>query len=360
MGTRSRTAPGTTGGAASPTNGASMGESSAATATASAFSRPCASGVSSSAGSTCTPSSTALMMCARARNLQSAVRLEGMGSIDLRERAIGLANEAVAADNTQQFELALAKYVQAIETFQIAIKYERAESVKETIRAKCIEYVERAEYLKKQVAHRSGDGQAKAVRAGGGNGRGALTDDEDDDADLEERPPLTKDELLKAEREMDTELAQLVGMEAVKAQMRKLCKQLALDIVRRSEGQTVLAPMCAHARAERARVRRPTRAATRAEARAAPRALQSALPDDGQPGHGQDIDRAPRRAAVQAARRRIQGPRRRGAEGRPCRRFRQPNGDQDGAKAQGGARRRALRRRGIPADTDAPARPSRL
>ncbi|KAG8471315.1 hypothetical protein KFE25_009736 [Diacronema lutheri] len=166
-----------------------------------------------------------------------------MGSIDLRERAIGLANEAVAADNTQQFELALAKYVQAIETFQIAIKYERAESVKETIRAKCIEYVERAEYLKKQVAHRSGDGQAKAVRAGGGNGRGALTDDEDDDADLEERPPLTKDELLKAEREMDTELAQLVGMEAVKAQMRKLCKQLALDIVRRSEGQTVLAPI---------------------------------------------------------------------------------------------------------------------
>lgn len=44
-----------------------------------------------------------------------------MGSIDLREKAIGLANEAVAADNSQQYELALSKYVQAIETFQVAV-----------------------------------------------------------------------------------------------------------------------------------------------------------------------------------------------------------------------------------------------
>ena len=39
---------------------------------------------------------------------------------------------------------------------------------------------------------------------------------------------------------MEEELAKLVGMEAVKADMRKLCKQLSLDIRRRQQGHAVL------------------------------------------------------------------------------------------------------------------------
>lgn len=124
------------------------------------------------------------------------------------------------------------------------VKYEKAQSVQDTIRAKCIEYVERAEYLKKQVNKHGGDGGsgAKALRAGGGKS-GGDEDDDDDDADFEQRPPLTEGELVEAEAAMEADLSQLVGMDSVKGQMRKLCKQLALDIVRRSDGQTVLAPM---------------------------------------------------------------------------------------------------------------------
>ncbi|KAJ1625914.1 hypothetical protein T492DRAFT_843547 [Pavlovales sp. CCMP2436] len=99
-----------------------------------------------------------------------------MGSIDLREKAISLANEAVTADNAGQYELALTKYVAAIETFTIAVKYERAQSVQDTIRAKCLEYMERAEYLKKQV--RGETGAPKALRAGGGK---SLDEDDADD-----------------------------------------------------------------------------------------------------------------------------------------------------------------------------------
>jgi hypothetical protein len=46
--------------------------------------------------------------------------------MDLREKAISLANEAVTADNARNYELALAKYIQAIETFKIAVRGPRS------------------------------------------------------------------------------------------------------------------------------------------------------------------------------------------------------------------------------------------
>eukprot|EP00303_Exanthemachrysis_gayraliae_P012002 CAMPEP_0206022612 /NCGR_PEP_ID=MMETSP1464-20131121/35006_1 /ASSEMBLY_ACC=CAM_ASM_001124 /TAXON_ID=119497 /ORGANISM="Exanthemachrysis gayraliae, Strain RCC1523" /LENGTH=629 /DNA_ID=CAMNT_0053396581 /DNA_START=29 /DNA_END=1919 /DNA_ORIENTATION=- len=165
-----------------------------------------------------------------------------MSAIELREKAIGYANEAVALDNEGRFEEAIAKYVQALDSFQVALKYEKAPSVSETIRAKCVEYMDRAEYLKKQLA----GGGAPRVARGGSTGKGAsgaADADEEDEGEGEELPPLTEDELVAAEQEMEEDLAKLVGMESVKQQMRKLCKQLALDIVRRNEGQTVLAPI---------------------------------------------------------------------------------------------------------------------
>jgi hypothetical protein len=99
--------------------------------------------------------------------------------------------------------------------------------------------MERAEYLQKQI---KGEGQPKAARAGG-RGNGDDDDDGDDGGEFEEPPPLTEKELVAAEREMEEDLSKLVGMDSVKQQMRKVCKQLALDIVRRSDGQTVLEPM---------------------------------------------------------------------------------------------------------------------
>ena len=41
-------------------------------------------------------------------------------------------------------------------------------------------------------------------------------------------------------QEMEEELGKLVGMESVKTNMRKLCKQLSLDLRRRQQGHAVL------------------------------------------------------------------------------------------------------------------------
>ena len=104
-----------------------------------------------------------------------------------------------------------------------------------TLREKCLEYTQRAETLKEGLAGKGG--KKKGAAAGGGGGK---DDDDDDDDDEEEPEPLTEEQLQKAEQEMEEELSKLVGMESVKQNMRKLCKQLSLDIRRRQEGRDVL------------------------------------------------------------------------------------------------------------------------
>ena len=104
-----------------------------------------------------------------------------------------------------------------------------------TIREKCAEYTSRAEALKKALENPKGSGG----RGAKGGGRDEKEDD-DDESSGDEPEPLTEEQLKKAEEEMESELAKLVGMESVKVNMRKLCKQLSLDIKRRQEGHAVL------------------------------------------------------------------------------------------------------------------------
>merc|ERR1719171_1175081 len=75
---------------------------------------------------------------------------------------------------------------------------------------------------------------------GSGSGGGDADEKDDDDDDEPEPAPLTEEQLAKAEAEMEEELSKLIGMESVKRDMRKLCKQLSLDIKRRQEGHDVL------------------------------------------------------------------------------------------------------------------------
>ena len=104
-----------------------------------------------------------------------------------------------------------------------------------TLREKCLEYTSRAETLKKGLEDAKGGGGKKAAAGGGGK-----EEDDDDDDDEEEPEPLTEEQLKKAEQEMEEELNKLVGMESVKTNMRKLCKQLSLDLRRRQQGHAVL------------------------------------------------------------------------------------------------------------------------
>ena len=97
--------------------------------------------------------------------------------------------------------------------------------------AQCMEYTTRAEFLK------------KGLDPGGKNGKkadGKASEPAEESSDEDETQLLTNEELNAAEEEMEAELKQLVGMDGVKSSMRKLCKQLSLDIRRRQEGHAVL------------------------------------------------------------------------------------------------------------------------
>merc|ERR1740139_1394011 len=141
---------------------------------------------------------------------------------ELRDKGIEIANDAVAADTAGKYEEAISKY----EKNPVTLK---------TLREKCLEYTSRAETLKKGLEDAKGGGGKKAAAGGGGK-----EEDDDDDDDDEEPEPLTEEQLKKAEQEMEEELNKLVGMESVKTNMRKLCKQLSLDLRRRQQGHAVL------------------------------------------------------------------------------------------------------------------------
>jgi len=153
---------------------------------------------------------------------------------ELRDKGIEIANQAVAADNAGAYEDAINKYCKAAEYLLTALKYEKNPVTLKTIREKCGEYTSRAEALKKGL---DGGGKGKAAKAGGDDKN---DNDDDTDDDGEEIPPLTEEQLQAAEAEMEAELKKLVGMTSVKQEMRKLCKQLSLDIKRRQEGRNTL------------------------------------------------------------------------------------------------------------------------
>jgi len=154
-------------------------------------------------------------------------------SNDLRDKGISIANEAVAADNAKNYPVALEKYGKAAEYLLKAQQYEKNPVTKKNIDEKIREYIDRAETIKKGT-------EQKGVAAGGGGKAAKEDDDDDDDDDGPEPEMLTAEQLAAAEREMDEELSKLVGMQSVKDNMKKLCKQLSLDIKRKQEGQHVL------------------------------------------------------------------------------------------------------------------------
>jgi vacuolar protein-sorting-associated protein 4 len=65
------------------------------------------------------------------------------------QKAINLVQEATNKDNAKQYDEALRLYQQSLEYFMAALKYEKNEKCKQTIRQKVVEYMDRAEQLKK-------------------------------------------------------------------------------------------------------------------------------------------------------------------------------------------------------------------
>ncbi|KAJ1939060.1 Vacuolar protein sorting-associated protein 4 [Linderina macrospora] len=102
-----------------------------------------------------------------------------MSGTNFLDKAIEIINKAIAEDTAGNYEEAYKLYMNALEWFMTAMKYEKYEKRKEHIRKKLAEYMDRAEQLKELITKQQGKQKAVAV-AGNGSGK-KKTDSKDDD-----------------------------------------------------------------------------------------------------------------------------------------------------------------------------------
>lgn len=97
------------------------------------------------------------------------------------QKAIDIVTKATEEDRAKNYEEALRLYQHGVEYFLHAIKYEaHSDKSKDSIRAKCNEYLKRAEDLKKYLSRDSKKPVQAASGGGGGGGKGGKESDEDE------------------------------------------------------------------------------------------------------------------------------------------------------------------------------------
>ncbi|CAB4376082.1 putative vacuolar sorting ATPase Vps4 [Rhizophagus irregularis] len=115
-----------------------------------------------------------------------------MANCDFLAKAIEIVKKATDEDNKGNYEQAYKYYNNALDYFMHAMKYEKNERTKESIRKKFTEYLNRAEKLKEFLANQDDSRQKKAIGAngsekggGGGKGRKKNGSEDDDNEDAE-------------------------------------------------------------------------------------------------------------------------------------------------------------------------------
>lgn len=110
------------------------------------------------------------------------------------QKAITIVKKAIEEDTAGNYEVAYQQYYQALECFMLALKWEKNPKMKDSIRAKASEYMERAEKLKRHLNESKGAKKPSKVGAngsasggGGGKGRKADSDGEEDAIDPENK-----------------------------------------------------------------------------------------------------------------------------------------------------------------------------
>lgn len=135
------------------------------------------------------------------------------------QKAIDLVTKATEEDKKKNYEEALRLYEHAVEYFLHAIKYEaQSDRAKESIRAKCITYLERAEKLKEYIK----GGKRKPVKAGTDNGSADKKDEKDDsDEDTEKKKFQNKLEGAIVVEKPNVKWSDVAGLEAAKEALKE-------------------------------------------------------------------------------------------------------------------------------------------
>lgn len=108
------------------------------------------------------------------------------------QKAIDIVTKATEEDKNKNYEEALKLYEHGVEYFLHAMKYEaQSDKAKESIRAKCMQYLDRAEKLKKYVYGKKKNPVADGGGSTGGRnnkkGKGSDSDSDDDKGDPESK-----------------------------------------------------------------------------------------------------------------------------------------------------------------------------
>lgn len=99
------------------------------------------------------------------------------------QSAIQYVTQATEADQAQKYDEAFRLYQLSLQYFQTALKYEKNDKVKQTIRSKIVEYISRAEQLKEMLEKKK-----SAPIAQGANGKSSTKKTEDgEDVDPEDK-----------------------------------------------------------------------------------------------------------------------------------------------------------------------------
>ena len=137
------------------------------------------------------------------------------------EKAIDLAKKATDEDNKKNYEEACKLYENAVQYFLHALKYEtQSDSSKTTIRAKCKQYLERAEKLKTYINGKND--KKKPQKAGESNSKKDKGSDSDDDSsDPEKKKMQTKLEGAIVMEKPNVKWTDVAGLEAAKEALKE-------------------------------------------------------------------------------------------------------------------------------------------
>ncbi|KAF9940428.1 Vacuolar protein sorting-associated protein 4 [Mortierella antarctica] len=144
---------------------------------------------------------------------------------DFLNRAVETVRRATEEDTKGNLEEALPLYQTALEYFLTALKYEKNERVRDTVRKKVVEYMARAEKIKEHLAKLEEKPKKKAMAAssngsGGRGGKKKDSDDEDeDDADTKKLKGALASAILS--EKPNIKWSDVAGLDAAKESLKE-------------------------------------------------------------------------------------------------------------------------------------------
>ncbi|KAL1517365.1 hypothetical protein ABEB36_001135 [Hypothenemus hampei] len=134
------------------------------------------------------------------------------------QKAIDLVTKATEEDRNKNYEEALRLYEHGVEYFLHAIKYEaQGEKAKDSIRAKCIQYLERAEKIKESLKK----GKKKQVLDGGSKEDKRSSDSDEDGEDPEKKKLQSKLEGAIVVEKPHVKWSDVAGLDAAKEALKE-------------------------------------------------------------------------------------------------------------------------------------------